>query len=140
MRIVMIEKNKTFKTLPVGLAAITALLMAVSALAHQHGHDDSNASDESVEHHKHHHKFHGKHLKKMHKMMMKKVDTNDDGKVDLTEYLAHTEERFKRMDLDSDGYVTHEEMREAHKIMREKHLEMVKEKYKKKQAADAESE
>ena len=132
----MIEKNKMFKALPVGLAATAALLMTVSALAHQHGYDDSNASHESVEHHK----FHGKHHKKMHKMMMKKVDTNEDGKVDLAEYLAHTEERFKRMDLDSDGYVTHEEMREAHKIMREKHREMVKEKYKKKQAADAESE
>jgi len=58
------------------------------------------------------------------KAMLKRVDTNQDGKVDLNEFLANAEARFQKMDLDSDGYVTAEERREVGKKMREKHREM----------------
>ncbi len=61
---------------------------------------------------------------RMHEYMMKKIDTNEDGQIDLSEYLANAEQRFKNMDLNGDGYVTREEQKEAGKIMREKHREM----------------
>ena len=53
--------------------------------------------------------------------MLEKVDTNQDGQVDLTEFLANAEERFNKMDLNSDGLLTLEEGKESHKLMREKH-------------------
>ncbi|GHA11405.1 hypothetical protein GCM10008090_21460 [Arenicella chitinivorans] len=69
-------------------------------------------------------KHHKKKRDRMHEYMMKKVDTNEDGQIDLSEYLANAEQRFKNMDLNGDGYVTREEQKEAGKIMREKHREM----------------
>lgn len=55
---------------------------------------------------------------------LERVDANRDGKVDLNEYLAHAESRFRMMDLDSNGYVTVEERREVSEKMRKKHNEM----------------
>lgn len=69
--------------------------------------------------HKGKHKGKGKRIAKM----MKRVDTNEDGQIDLNEFLAHSEQRFQNMDLNSDGYVTPEEARESHKAMREKFRE-----------------
>ena len=68
-----------------------------------------------------------KHFKRRGKMMMEKVDTNQDGQIDLSEYLAQAEERFRKLDLDSDGFVTKEEHRQAAKEMRKKHREKRKE-------------
>lgn len=48
------------------------------------------------------------------------TDANQDGRLDLSEFLAHAEQRFNAMDLNQDGYVTKDEGREAHKKMREK--------------------
>ncbi|RBP53285.1 hypothetical protein [Arenicella xantha] len=75
-------------------------------------------------HHKESHDRGGK--DKKHEYMLKRIDTNQDGQVDRAEYMASAEERFASMDLNSDGYVTPEEHREAGKIMREKHREMRK--------------
>ena len=56
--------------------------------------------------------------------MFDSTDTNQDGQIELSEFLAHAEARFHRMDIDSNGYVTPQESREAGKKMREKHREM----------------
>ena len=50
---------------------------------------------------------------------MAEVDVNEDGKIDLNEYLSHAEQRFNLMDADSDGFVTPEEQTQAHEKMRE---------------------
>ena len=42
---------------------------------------------------------------------LEKIDTSEDGNVDLTEYLAHSENQFNKIDADSNGYVTAEEMK-----------------------------
>lgn len=99
-----------------------AISLAVCGAAMAQGGDTSSESKAA-------HKRHGHgdgHRSKRHEYMLKRVDTNEDGKVDLSEYLANAEERFASMDLDGDGYVTTEEHREAGKIMREKHREMRK--------------
>jgi len=43
---------------------------------------------------------------------MDKLDTSGDDKIDLSEYLIGAEKRFNETDLNSDGYITAEEMRE----------------------------
>ena len=75
------------------------------------------------------------------KMMLEKVDSNQDGNVDLDEYLAHAQDRFNSLDLDSNGFVTQEEAKEAMKKMRQEHKERRKEMWKKrKQESEQESE
>ena len=69
--------------------------------------------------------------------MLEKVDTNKDGQVDLAEFLANAEQRFTKMDLNSDGYVTLEEGREAQELRRAKHKEMRKKRREERQAAEA---
>ncbi|MCH2191195.1 MAG: hypothetical protein MK188_09750 [Gammaproteobacteria bacterium] len=59
--------------------------------------------------------------------MLKKVDVNQDGKVDMDEYLAHARERFNKLDLDGSGFVTQEEAREAMQKMREEQKTRMKE-------------
>ena len=72
---------------------------------------------------KHHRKGKGK-RGKFAEAMLERVDTNKDGQVDLAEFLANAEQRFTKMDLNSDGYVTLEEGREAQEQRRAKHKEM----------------
>ena len=72
--------------------------------------------------HEHGDKGHKKHSKMG--RMFDRTDTNQDGQLELSEFLAHAESRFQKMDIDSNGYVTPEESREAGKEMREKHREM----------------
>jgi Ca2+-binding EF-hand superfamily protein len=52
--------------------------------------------------------------------MFSSSDTNQDGQLELSEYLAHAEQRFKAMDLNGDGALTKEEGVEAHRLKREK--------------------
>lgn len=61
--------------------------------------------------------MHHKHMEER----LQQVDSNQDGKIDLEEFLAHSEERFKEIDADGDGFISREEGRDAHKKMREKH-------------------
>ena len=49
---------------------------------------------------------------------LEKIDTSGDGKIDLSEYLASSEKRFNSTDLNSDGYITAEEMKEWSKNAR----------------------
>lgn len=58
---------------------------------------------------------------------LKKIDTNEDGKLDLVEYLANAEQRFNDMDLDKNGFVTSEESSEWRLEMRSKHRKEKKE-------------
>lgn len=89
-----------------------------SAFSHEHGGDQA-VEEERLQH------FKGKH-RRVRDHMLKRVDTNEDGKIDLSEYLANAEQRFQSMDLDNDGFVTSEEHAEAGKVMRAKHREMRK--------------
>jgi Ca2+-binding EF-hand superfamily protein len=72
--------------------------------------------------------------------MFDRADANKDGQLELSEFLAHAEARFQKMDIDSNGYVTPEESREAGKKMREKHREMrAKHRQERKQAREQQS-
>lgn len=62
-------------------------------------------------------KGHQKHMEER----MQQIDSNQDGKIDLAEFLAHSEERFIEIDADGDGFITREEGQEAHRKMRKKH-------------------
>jgi len=53
--------------------------------------------------------------------MFSKVDGNEDGQVDLNEFLANAEQRFQRMDINGDGYVTLDEAKESHRAIREEY-------------------
>ena len=118
------------------LAAIlfAALSLNMSVAHETQGHSPENAegssnAEGSAKEHKHgkrHHSRGGHHRDKIHKMMMSKADTNEDGKVDLNEYLQNAQQRFESMDGDADGFVTGDEMREAGKAMRQKHKEAMK--------------
>jgi len=74
---------------------------------------------------KYHRKL-GKRAAKKAERMFSKVDGNEDGQVDLNEFLAHSEQRFQRMDLNGDGYVTLVEAKDAHKAMRKEYREAKK--------------
>ena len=63
--------------------------------------------------------FRKKRFEKRQEKKMREVDTNEDGQIDLNEYLTHAEQRFNLLDANSDGFVTTEEQQEAHQKMRE---------------------
>jgi len=54
-----------------------------------------------------------------HGSFMKKIDSNDDGKVSKSEHLAFSEERFSKTDVNRDGFVDESER----KMQFEKHHE-----------------
>lgn len=70
--------------------------------------------------------------------MFESKDTNGDGTISESEFLAHAKEKFSKMDKDGDGSISKEEakenwegkraeMKEKRKEWREKHPEMKKE-------------
>jgi len=101
------------------IASVT--FTSFSVVAHQHDADGSGG--EHADRFKK--KQHSRHVKK-HQRMLKKIDVNKDGQVDLNEYLAHAEQRFQSMDINGNGSVTPEELREWGKDMRIKHREAMK--------------
>lgn len=105
------------------VAVLSSLLFTVSSTA-QEVEDDGAVSPPP---HMKHHKKHKKHHAKMIKRRLQKIDSNDDGQIDLSEYLANAEQRFHSMDADSNGLVTAQEMREWGKSIRKKHREARKE-------------
>ena len=52
--------------------------------------------------------------------MMEKVDTNGDGMVSKSEFMAKHEEKFNTMDVNGDGNLSMEEMKSARGEMKEK--------------------
>lgn len=63
--------------------------------------------------------------------MMQKIDTDGDGKVSKSEFIAVHEKKFSKIDADGDGYVGREEMKAHKQTMRAKKSEM-REKWKNK--------
>lgn len=77
--------------------------------------------EELREHRKEHHKERRKaRMEKKVDRMYEEVDTNQDGELDLNEYLANAEARFNKMDVDGNGRVTKEEGQQAMAEMRKK--------------------
>lgn len=108
--------------LAIATFAVSSMLFSGFIYAHDKPATDSAAEpSDRGRHHQRHEGEKGGHHEKMAEMMMTKIDTNGDGQVDLNEFLSHSEERFHAMDINSDGYVTDDERRQSHKIMREKH-------------------
>lgn len=120
-------------TLPITLCFF---LTANIALANHHEENETgNIDPEQIEQHKTMHK--DMHKDKRGKMRDRKgqhsvmrmhgqLDTNEDGKVDLDEFLSHAKSRFNEMDTDSDQFVTDEEAKLHYKGMRKKHEGMRK--------------
>jgi len=92
------------------LTALTGLLFSFQTMAAGE-HRKGKASEFSKE---------AKAKKKAAKIQKKleKIDTSGDGKIDLAEYLVSSEKRFNSTDLNSDGFITAEEMKEWSKNAR----------------------
>ncbi|MFT6408590.1 MAG: Ca2+-binding EF-hand superfamily protein [Arenicella sp.] len=87
-------------SLVLSLSTCLIVLLSSPVFAHQHG-DKGHKQDKAAK-------------------MFDRTDANQDGQLELAEFLAHAEQRFKAMDLNQDGYVSKEEGRDAHRQMREK--------------------
>jgi hypothetical protein len=116
-------------TLPITLCFF---LTANVALANHHEeHEVGDVDIERIEQHKamHAEKRTPMRDRKDHHSGMRmhdRLDTNEDGKVDLDEFLSHAKSRFNEMDTDADQFVTDEEAKLHHKGMRKKHGDMRK--------------
>lgn len=102
------------------LAACLIVLFSSPTVAHEHGKKGNKKGKVSK--------------------MFERTDANQDGQLELSEFLAHAEQRFKAMDLNQDGYVTKEEGRDAHKKMREKIKEKRKQRREERQSEMSDSE
>jgi len=86
------------------ITALSGLLLSFQTMAageHRKGRASEHSKADKAERN-------GKKIEKK----LEKIDTSGDGKVDLTEYLASSEKRFHSTDINSDGYITAEEMKE----------------------------
>jgi len=103
--------------------------------------DETEHEERAQEHRAHHkkmrEKFHDRRAKHREERLIK-LDTDEDGRVDLNEFLANAEQRFHSMDLNQDLYVTEEEAREAHMQIRKMHRKKYKEMRKNRQKPDQE--
>lgn len=52
--------------------------------------------------------------------MMERVDTNGDGQISKAEFMAKHEGKFVKMDANSDGFISKEEMKDAKGKMKNK--------------------
>lgn len=103
------------------LFVLSLIALPLSATAQLNKADESFEPRERVLK-KHHQGFRGKKARRM----LKRVDANADGKIDLNEYLADAEQRFQAMDQNGNGFVVPEEMRAYAKEMRVKHRKAMK--------------
>lgn len=72
--------------------------------------------------------------------IFERADANQDGQLELSEFLMSAEQRFKAMDLNQDGYVTKEEGRDAHRQLREKRKAKRKQRREERQSEKSDSE
>lgn len=111
---------------PLVVMTSIALLTIVPAWADDHNNEPA-ADSTKAEHWKERKEMHKRHRAERKAMKdarrMEKIDTNDDGKLDLNEYLANAQERFTAMDLDSDGFVTSDEASQWRSDMKSKFKE-----------------
>jgi len=101
------------------VTALTGLLFSFQTMAageHRKGLASAHSKADKAER---------KEKKIQHKL--EKIDTSGDGKIDLSEYLVSSEKRFNSTDLNSDGYITAEEMREWGKNARAEIRQALKE-------------
>lgn len=56
--------------------------------------------------------------------MMERVDTDGDGKISKAEFMAKHESKFMKMDVNGDGFLSKDEMKEAKSKMKEKRQQM----------------
>ena len=121
---------RNFKiTLPIALGIF--LTTNVALANHHEEQETANVDIEQIEQHKAMHKekrgqMRDRKSKHSAMRMHDRLDTNEDGKVDLEEFLSHAKSRFNEMDTDSDQFVTDEEAKLHHKNMRKKHGDMRK--------------
>jgi hypothetical protein len=103
-------------------SGIAMFVLSGSAIAEET--DEAMTKNEHMQHHKQmkKNKMMNRHRKHVDDRILK-MDTNGDGKIDLSEYMSHAEENFKEMDTDGDQFVTPEEARQRHSQMRKRHHE-----------------
>ena len=61
--------------------------------------------------------------KSKHCKMFEKKDTNSDGAISKSEFMAHAEKKFAKMDADKSGSLTKEEVKEYWTAKKKKHKE-----------------
>lgn len=109
------------------LFAASLFAVAVPVAAHNHGAGSSEVESEFRDNRDERKEMRKRHRAERDEMKqarrMKKIDTNEDGKLDLNEYLANAQERFNAMDQDQDGFVTSEEASAWRVEMMSKHKE-----------------
>lgn len=114
----------TRKFLTKKLVLISVLSIFGAGLSHA----ADSASDSEREAHrkmKHEQRDQRREMRRDHRAesMLFRVDANKDGQIDLDEYLAHAQERFNKLDADSNGYVSKEEAKASMEKMRKEHRE-----------------
>jgi hypothetical protein len=113
-----------------------AMLVAIGATGFAQADEfevQKDGVEEQVMDHKGKHKKMRKHMGEKVKQHMEQIDTNEDGKIDLNEYLTNAEQRFNDMDIDGDNYVTGKEARKHHKELRKEHMHARKKHHKERQ-------
>ena len=129
------------KNISLKLGLLSALITLATWMLPVMAHDEEDSAsheDRMMEHRMHRDMMIDKmkqgHGKQRHDRL-EGLDTNDDGQIDLSEYLTNAENRFNQMDVNGDQYVTSKEARETHKRMRkEQHKARMKAHKQRKQA------
>lgn len=119
-----LEKSAVTKIVfTIVLSAISANMVAISQA--QESDVEFDQARQEIRELKREHKRQQRELRRNHRAekMLVGVDTNKDGQVDLNEYLAHAEERFNKLDADSNGLLSVEEAKESMKKLRAEHRE-----------------
>lgn len=91
-----------------GLSLLCVLLGVGLAAAQQPAPNAAHGEHEGCDHHR------GGGPGRGHGKMLKKMDTDNDGRITRDEFTAGTQAHFKRMDKNNDGVITEDELRQMH--------------------------